>query len=299
MMYKTKHDLGSPNFNLNTPKIPPKALPQSPPLMSPHSFNMDEHRSFTMRKPSLPSSNSRAPTPKPSTPQPLKSILKGKTSPPRDSHDSDGEVTAAKKSSRNNVYTVPNSLPQHAHLGPMKGPALNLHWKLLPYHPNRSKRFLHFDIAFPTHDIEFRQNSSYGVQRTSLSDADLDKSAADEKLVKMTINFQRGPFEWDIDVKRDKGIRVRDVFEAIYAAFDLPLTPHEKGLIPHHRRAVYEEAFRLRCKLAPGLPIVEQRQGWKRVDMLLHETLFRGLTQPKSGGDWVLNLSGSVPVSKH
>jgi hypothetical protein len=181
----------------------------------------------------------------------------------------------------------------------MKGPALNLHWKLLPYHPNRSKRFLHFDIAFPTHDIEFRQNSSYGVQRTSLSDADLDKSAADEKLVKMTINFQRGPFEWDIDVKRDKGIRVRDVFEAIYAAFDVPLTPHEKGLIPHHRRAVYEEAFRLRCKLVPGLPIVEQRQGWKRVDMLLHETLFRGLTQPKSGGDWVLNLSGSVPVSKH
>lgn len=296
-MFKTKHDLGSPNYNLNTPKIPPKALPQSPPLMPPRSFSRAEHRSFTMLKPSLPSSTSRAHTPKPSTPQPLKSILKGKTSPPRDSYESDGEVTAAKKGSRNSVYTVPNSLPQHAHLGPMKGPALNLHWKLLPYHPNRSKRFLHFDVAFPTHDIEFRQNSSYGVQRTSLSDADLDKSAADEKLVKMTINFQRGPFEWDIDVKRDKGIRVRDVFEAIYAAFDVPLTPHEKGLIPHHRRAAYEEAFRLRCKLAPGLPIVEQRQGWKRVDMLLHETLFRGLTQPKSGGDWVLNLSGSVPVS--
>jgi len=179
----------------------------------------------------------------------------------------------------------------------MKGPALNLHFLLLPYHPNRSKRFLHFDIAFQTHNIEFRQNSSYGVQRTSLSDADLDKSAADEKLVEMIISFQRGPFEWDIDVKRDKGIRVRDVFEAIYAAFDVPLTPHEKNLIPHHRRAVYEEAFRLRCKLAPGLPIDEQRQGWKRVDMLLHETLFRGLTQPKSGGDWVLNLSGAMSTA--
>lgn len=205
---------------------------------------------------------------------------------------------AAKKASRKNVYTVPSSLPQHAHLGRMKGPALNLHWKLLPYHPSRSKRFLHFDIAFPTLDIEFRQNSSYGVQRTSLSDTDLDKPAADEKLVKMTINFQRGPFEWDIDVKRDQGVRVRDVFEAIHAAFNVPLTPYEKGLIPHHRRAAYEEAFRLRCKLAAGLPIVEQRQGWKRVDTLLHETLFRGLTQPKSGGDWVLNLSGSVPVPK-
>ncbi|KAG1727991.1 hypothetical protein EDB19DRAFT_1913958 [Suillus lakei] len=259
-MYKTKHDHGSPNFNLNTPKIPPKALPQSPPLMSPRSFSRAEHRSSTLLKPSLRSSVSQAPTPKPSTPQPLKSILKGKTSPPRESYESDGEIAAAKKGSRNNVYTVPNSLPQHAHL-------------------DRTRLTVSNDQACPMPTLISRP--------------------ANEKLVKMTINFQRGPFEWDIDVKRDKGIRVRDVFEAIYAAFDVPLTPHEKGLIPHHRRAVYEEAFRLRCKLAAGLPIVEQRQGWKRVDMLLHETLFRGLTQPKSGGDWVLNLSGSVPVPKH
>lgn len=229
---------------------------------------------------------------------PLKSILKGKSSPPRDSYESDGEITTAKKALRNNVYTVPTSLPPNAHLGPMKGPALKLHWQLLPYDPARSKRFLHFDVAFHTRDIEFRQNSAYGVQRTRLSDADLDKPAADEKLVKMSINFERGPFEWDIDVKRDGGIRVRDVFEAIYAAFNVPLTPYEKNLIPHHCRAAYEEAFKLRCKLAPGLPIVEQRKGWKRVDALLHETLFRGLTQPKSGGDWVLNLSGSAPVTR-
>lgn len=227
----------------------------------------------------------------------------------------------AKKVSRNDVYTVPTYLPPNAHLGeylvqlvislqlhtlsdlmidqgPMKGPALKLHWQLLPYDPSRSKRFLHFDVAFQTRDIEFRQSSAYGVQRTRLSDIDLDKPAADEKLVKMMITFQRGPFEWDIDVKRDEGIRVRDVFEAIYAAFDVPLTPYEKSLIPHHRRAVYEDAFKLRCKLAPGLPIVEQRKGWKRVDTLLHETLFRGITQPKSGGDWVLNLSGSAPVTR-
>lgn len=116
-MFKTKHDIGSPNYNLNTPKIPPKALPQSPPLTSPRSFSRAEHRSFTMLKPSLSGSISRAHTPKPSTPLPLKSILKGKTSPHRDSYESDGEVAAAKKGSRNNVYTVPNSPPQHAHLG--------------------------------------------------------------------------------------------------------------------------------------------------------------------------------------
>jgi len=96
-------------------------------------------------------------------------------------------------------------------------------------------------------------------------------------------------------VKRDKGIRVRDVFEAIYSAFDIPLTLHEKNLMPLCLRAGCEQAFRLRCNLAPVLPIVQQRQGWKRVDTLLHQTIFRGLTQSKRGEDWTLNLSGTMP----
>lgn len=99
-------------------------------------------------------------------------------------------------------------------------------------------------------------------------------------------------------MKRDEGIRVRDVFEAIYSAFDTPLTPHEKSLIPLRLRAGCEEAFRLRCNLAPELPIMQQRQGWKRVDALLHETLFRGLTQSKSGGGWTLNLSWTMLRTK-
>ncbi|KAG1748256.1 uncharacterized protein EDB91DRAFT_870110 [Suillus paluster] len=108
----------------------------------------------------------------------------------------------------------------------------------------------------------------------------------------MVINFQRNPFKWNIDVKRDEGIRVRDIFEAIYTVFDEPLTPQEKNLIPLRLRAGCEEAFRLRCSLAPVFPTI---QGWKRVDTLLHKTLFRGLTQPKPGGDWTLNLSGTMP----
>ncbi|KAG1780763.1 hypothetical protein EV702DRAFT_738173, partial [Suillus placidus] len=173
-------------------------------------------------------------------------------------------------------------------------PAPNLHWQLLSHHPARPNLFLHFDVAFPTHDIEYMQDSSYGIQRTPLPDADLDKPAADKKLTKMTINFRCDLSKWDIDVERDEGVRVRDVFEAIYSAFDLPLTPYEKSLIPLHLRAGCEETFRLRCNLAPVLPIVQQRQGWKRVDALLHETVFRGLAQSKQGGGWILNLSGTM-----
>ncbi|KAG1858830.1 hypothetical protein F4604DRAFT_1165564 [Suillus subluteus] len=173
------------------------------------------------------------------------------------------------------------------------GSARNLHWQLLSYHVAQPNLFLYFDVAFPTHDIEYRQNSSHSIQRTPLCDADLDKPAADKELTNMTINFQHSPLQWNIYVKRDEGIRVRDVFEAIYSAFDISLTPHENSLIPLHLRAGCEEAFRLRCNLAPVLPIVQQRQGWKRVDTLLHETLFRGLTQSKSG-DWILNLGWTV-----
>ncbi|KAG2038208.1 hypothetical protein BDR03DRAFT_319973 [Suillus americanus] len=174
------------------------------------------------------------------------------------------------------------------------GFAPKLHWQLLSYHPARPDLSLRFDIAFPTHDIEYMQGSSCGIQWTPLSDADFDKPAADKRLTKMTINFQRNLFKWDIDVERDECIRVRDVFEAIHAAFNIPLTSHERSLVTLIDHARCEEAFRLRCNLAPALPIAQQRQGWKRVDALLHETIFCGLTQSKSGTDWTLNLSGVV-----
>jgi hypothetical protein len=171
------------------------------------------------------------------------------------------------------------------------GPALHLHWQLLSYHVAQPDLFLHFDVAFPIHDIEYRRDSSHSVQQIPLCDGNLDKPAANKELTNMTIKFQRNPMQWDINIKRDEGIRVRDVFEAIYSAFDIPLTPHEKSLIPRSFHAGCEDAFRLRCSLAPVSPIVQQRQGWKRVDTLLHKTLFCGLTRSKSGEDWTLNLS--------
>jgi hypothetical protein len=179
-------------------------------------------------------------------------------------------------------------------VSPSFTPAPNINWRLLSFHPARPNLSLHFDITLPTHDIEYMQGSSHVIQRTSLSDTDLDIPAADEELINMTINFKRNDLQWDIYVKRDRGIRVRDVFEAIYSAFDTPLTLHEKNSIPLCLRAGCEQAFRLRCNLAPVPPIVQQRQGWKRVDTLLHQTIFRGLTQSKRGEAWTLNLSGTM-----
>ncbi|KAH7915457.1 hypothetical protein BJ138DRAFT_89650 [Hygrophoropsis aurantiaca] len=169
----------------------------------------------------------------------------------------------------------------------MKPPALDLHWQLLPYQPQRSKHPLHFDIAFPIDEIRFKD---YPVPNRPLTSADLDKPAANDKMTKMVIQFKNFP-DWEIFIKRDEGIRCRDVFESIYSNFNIPLTPlEERTLIHPANRKLCEEAFRLRCKLAAGLTVVEKSLGFKRVDVLLHSTLFKGLTQPKSGGDWVLNL---------
>lgn len=170
----------------------------------------------------------------------------------------------------------------------MKPPAFNLHWQLLPYDPRRSMRLLRFDIAFPVDEIAF-QESGY---RIKLSDADLDILAADGIMNTMLITFDFGPFSWEVDVQDGHSIRCRDVFEAIYKTFNEKLTLEEQRLV-NDRRAV-EAAFRLRCEHVPGLSEVERSFGWKRVDVLVHQTIFLGLTQPKSRGGWVLNL-GTVP----
>lgn len=143
-------------------------------------------------------------------------------------------------------------------------------------------------MAFPVDEIVFQD---FG-HRTKISEAELNKLAANGTMTKMLITFERKPFSWEVDVKNSRGIRCRDVFEAIYKAFNEQLTLEEQRLV-RDRRAV-EDAFRLRCKLAPGLPAVERSLGWKRVDVLCHRTIFLGLTQPKSGSDWVLNL-GTPP----
>ena len=170
----------------------------------------------------------------------------------------------------------------------MKPPAFDLHWLLLPFDARRSKRLLRFDMAFPADEAVFQASG----RRTKLSDAELDKPAANGTMTKMLITFEQRPFSWEVDVKNTRGIRCRDVFEAIYKAFDEQLTLEEQKLV-RDRRAV-EAAFRLRCRLSPGLPEVERSLGWKRVDVLLHKTVFLGLTPLKSGSHWVLNL-GTLP----
>ncbi|KAF8125758.1 hypothetical protein EV363DRAFT_1175500 [Boletus edulis] len=287
-MFKKRHSATSPGSIPDTPKLSTLSLPEEP-------RNGPSPRPVTRadtRRPQTPamvtSSSSRANPTGGQPAVPLKSILKGgRNAQSHDSYDSEGEILTAKKAARS-LYNIPNVPPPGSRLVPMKQPAYDLHWQLLPYDPQRSRRLVRFDMAFPVDHIVFQDRE----HRTKLSDVELDKPAANDTMTKMLITFEHGPFTWEVDVKNAHRIRCRDVFEAIYKAFNEQLTLEEQRLVGDRRTV--EAAFRLRCKLAPGLPEVERSLGWKRVDVLLHQTIFRGLTQPKSGGDWVLHL-GSLP----
>ena len=174
----------------------------------------------------------------------------------------------------------------------MKQP-FDLHWQLRPYDPPWSKQLLRFDVAFPVDEIVFQD----GDRHTKLSNAELNKPAVRGTITRMNIVCRHEPFSWAIVVRNARGIRCRDVFEAIHVAFDEKLTLGERVLV-RNRRAV-DNAFRLRCNVAPGRPAIGRSLEWKRVDVLLDQTIFLGLTPPKFGTMWVLNLGSRPAIPPH
>ncbi|KAG6334237.1 hypothetical protein ID866_4855 [Astraeus odoratus] len=286
-MYKPRHNRGSPDYVPSTPKFAKLSLPPDETSQRP-----SRPPTTACARPPTPAMASTNPRLHPTSGQParpLKSILKkpGQAAADRTSYDSEGETLTSKQVPRSGVYAFNAQLPG-VRMVPMKPPAFDLHWQLLPYDPSKSKHLLRFDTALPVEYIRFQEKG----YRRKLTDADLDKPAANGQLTKMQIDFKMGPFEWEVHVKNSEGITCGDVFEAIYETFDEQLTPYERKQIPPQHRKECEEAFKLRCQVKPGLAEVELRQGLKRVDVLRHGTIFLGLTQPKSGGDWVLNLGG-------
>ncbi|KIK24602.1 hypothetical protein PISMIDRAFT_678219 [Pisolithus microcarpus 441] len=284
-MFKQRHRPESPSYIPCTPKPPKLSLP---PVETRDVPSRPITRAGTRPPtPARPSNNPRANPLSGQPVKPLRPILKkpGVSVPAYASYDSEGEMLTSKKVARSHdVHSRP--LPPGVRKVHIQTEVFNLHWQLLPFDCSRSRRLLRFDVAFPVDTIGFQERD----RRLKVADSDLDKPAANRPLTKMSINFNWGPFEWEVNVKNSRGITCRDVFEAIYETFNEQLTPYEKRLIPSHLRQECEEAFKLRCKVVPGLEQVEFRQGLKRVDVLRHATIFLGLTQPKSDGDWILNL---------
>ncbi|KAI6006443.1 hypothetical protein EDC04DRAFT_976922 [Pisolithus marmoratus] len=287
-MFKQSHRPDSPGYVPRTPKFTKLSLP---PVETGSTPSRSVTRAGTRPPaPAMPPNNPRANPTSGQASRPLRPILKkpGISSvPAHTSYDSEGEVLTSKKVVRSHdAHRYPQPPQAGVRRVQIQTEAFDLHWQLLPIDRSRSKRLLRFDVAFPIDYIRFQESD----HRLKLADSNFDKAAANKPLTKMLINFNLGPFEWEVNVKNARGITCRDVFQAIHETFDEQLTLDEKKRIPPHLRQECEEAFKLRCKVVPGLEEVEFRKGLKRVDVLYHGTIFQGLTKPESDGDWTLHL---------
>jgi hypothetical protein len=108
----------------------------------------------------------------------------------------------------------------------------------------------------------------------------------------------RGDLRWKIVVQKSKGITCEDVFQAIYDAYDVPLT--EKDLADYDPKLIQwcEKAFKKRCEAVPRLSEREKRIGMKRVDLLNNRTYFHGLTKADADGPWRLELRAAPPCGR-
>jgi hypothetical protein len=93
-----------------------------------------------------------------------------------------------------------------------------------------------------------------------------------------------------IKVERPRGIRCIDVFQEIFNAYDIRLTRSEQETLASDIDDRCRTAFRKRCRDAPHLPPVNERQGMRRVDLLKGVRIFAGLTRDSRNQTWKLEF---------
>lgn len=112
----------------------------------------------------------------------------------------------------------------------------------------------------------------------------LAKPASNGNLSSMTIRYEKIPgAEIRIAAKDGSTVRCGEVFDAIYEFFDRVMTPDERSdLIPTVAQLNrVETAFLRRCQDSHrAVPLAEQYEGIRFVDLLEGNTVFHGLMRP-------------------
>lgn len=103
------------------------------------------------------------------------------------------------------------------------------------------------------------------------------------------------PFRWPIEARNDRGVKVRDVIEAIYKVAQIPLRPDEWERMSSKDKDRIQAAYKLRWMNAVH-PETERLQGVRRIDCLLRYTRFGGLSSSFDRSyRCVLTLSRQLP----
>lgn len=179
-----------------------------------------------------------------------------------------------------------------------------LHWQLCPYDTHKIDRQLRveFDVTKPIELIVIRDLKPHFPAKLSKSRVHdyLQRSVCEgPPLRQMTIRYQKFP-KWSVNVARSDGgpIVVGDVFRAIFEDLQKVATRKDRqDYIPLDMVDRCNQLFDRRCEgCTRNIATIERKQGLRRVDLLMGNTMFIGLTRPDQADQdfWIANFGPSL-----
>lgn len=185
---------------------------------------------------------------------------------------------------------------------------IRLHWQLCPYDTYKAGRpiRLEFDISKPVDLIVVRDCSRAG-QKLARGEMKryLDRRVCEDvELREMTIQYEKLP-QWKVVITRSDGdvLRVRDVFEALYENLRTTVNRQDRSLYMPRDKVLFKactDAFIKRCHdSTTSVSESERHAGIRRVDFLMGENAFLGLTRPQKDDQdcWIAHFGPLPPAS--
>ncbi|TFK89426.1 hypothetical protein K466DRAFT_27833 [Polyporus arcularius HHB13444] len=171
-------------------------------------------------------------------------------------------------------------------MSPLPPGEMLAHWSVRTVLTSRgiSPREVEFDLRKPVGNIvayDFTRPFPHTYRQSEVDDI-LDAVVCNHlpPLREMVIRYQSFP-QWKFTVRRKDGgvLQVRDVFEAIYNDLQTVLSPDDRAAYMDDPKAIFD-AFIRQCEDdPPAVCAAEQKAGLRRVDLLMEECLFKGLTR--------------------
>jgi hypothetical protein len=173
-----------------------------------------------------------------------------------------------------------------------KEEAIALSWPLTVSESSGRRRYplVYFDIWFnPRYDPSAIKVYRRLFQDISEGDRNLPASSHCV-LQEMDITCPVLQTSFLLKIRRPDGIRCIDVFQEIFDAYDHRLRSEERQALAPGIDDRCIVAFQKRCKDTPHLPLVNERQGMRRVDLLRGKRIFNGLKRDPRSQTWVLDF---------
>jgi hypothetical protein len=149
---------------------------------------------------------------------------------------------------------------------------------------------IYFDAGFNPRNVpRFAVKAKRGMVYEPLTrEEETMGVSTNARMLHMTI-VNRKLEKWPIHIVTQRGIRVIDVFRAIYDTYSQPLTHGELKDFGAEYIDRCKRAFLQRCHDSPEFDHIEERRGMLRIDLMRGRRIFKGLI-PVSGQPWTYEL---------